>query len=83
MTACEWREWVLSATWRHSVDLSWALRALVYWDRVAVRQFVSDHNGRLAARVKREVGTKLRTGRKNEHHHGRQHISRRQASPKT
>ena len=46
--------------------LSWALRALVQWDPAAVRQFVSNHEDRLAARVKREVGTKLRTGLKNE-----------------
>jgi 3-methyladenine DNA glycosylase AlkD len=44
--------------------LSWALRALVYWEPAAVRRFLSDHEGELAARVKREVGTKLRTGRK-------------------
>jgi hypothetical protein len=45
--------------------LSWALRALVHWDRAAVRQFVQDHGTELAARVKREVLTKLRTGLKN------------------
>jgi 3-methyladenine DNA glycosylase AlkD len=45
--------------------LSWALRALVQWDRNAVQWFIGEHDGRLAARVKREVGTKLRTGRKN------------------
>jgi 3-methyladenine DNA glycosylase AlkD len=45
--------------------LSWALRALVQWDRIAVQQFIGTHEDRLAARVKREVGTKLRTGLKN------------------
>jgi 3-methyladenine DNA glycosylase AlkD len=45
--------------------LSWALRALVRWDREAVRQFLVEHDARLAARVTREVGTKLRTGLKN------------------
>jgi 3-methyladenine DNA glycosylase AlkD len=45
--------------------LSWALRALVYWDREAVREFLAQHNARLAARVIREVGNKLRTGLKN------------------
>jgi 3-methyladenine DNA glycosylase AlkD len=44
--------------------LSWALRALVQWDRAAVRQFLRDHGSELAARVRREVVTKLRTGRK-------------------
>ncbi len=45
--------------------LSWALRSLVEWDRVAVSAFLVEHHGTLAGRVKREVGTKLRTGRKN------------------
>jgi 3-methyladenine DNA glycosylase AlkD len=45
--------------------LSWALRSLVRWDRPAVRRFIRAHDDRLAARVKREVGTKLSTGRKN------------------
>ncbi len=45
--------------------LSWALRALVEWDRAAVRSFLTNHDGALAARVKREVNLKLRTGRKN------------------
>jgi 3-methyladenine DNA glycosylase AlkD len=45
--------------------LSWALRALIRWDRAAVRQFIRDHEGQLAARIKREVGNKLRSGRKN------------------
>jgi 3-methyladenine DNA glycosylase AlkD len=50
--------------------LSWALRALVQWDAPAVEQFVRDHEERLAARVKREVGTKLRTGLKNKSRSG-------------
>jgi 3-methyladenine DNA glycosylase AlkD len=45
--------------------LSWALRSLIEWDRAAVLAFLAEHEGRLASRVKREVGTKLRTGRKN------------------
>ena len=45
--------------------LSWALRELVIWDAAAVRDFVSAHDGVLAARVRREVGTKLATGLKN------------------
>jgi 3-methyladenine DNA glycosylase AlkD len=44
--------------------VSWALRALVEWDRAAVARFLEDHDAALAARVKREVNTKLRTGRK-------------------
>lgn len=45
--------------------LSWALRSLVVWDREAVEAFLQEHAETLAARVQREVGTKLRTGRKN------------------
>jgi hypothetical protein len=45
--------------------LSWALRALVEWDRAAVADFIREHEAALAPRVKREVDTKLRTGRKN------------------
>jgi 3-methyladenine DNA glycosylase AlkD len=44
--------------------LSWALRALSIWDADAVRRFLSDHEARLAARVRREVTSKLDTGRK-------------------
>jgi len=44
--------------------LSWALRVLISTDRSAVEQFLARHEDRLAARVKREVRTKLRTGRK-------------------
>ena len=44
--------------------LSWALRVLIATDRAAVEAFLARHDDRLAARVKREVRTKLRTGRK-------------------
>ena len=45
--------------------LSWALRQLVWHDRVAVEDFLARHSNTLAARVKREVGNQLRAGRKN------------------
>ncbi len=45
--------------------LSWALRELVVHDPGAVERFLSEHGDVLAARVKREVGNKLRTGLKN------------------
>ena len=45
--------------------LSWALRELVYFDREAVEGFMREHEKVLASRVKREVGSKLRTGLKN------------------
>ena len=45
--------------------LSWALRALAERDPQAVRRFVDNHRAALAPRVLREVGNKLRTGRKN------------------
>ena len=45
--------------------LSWALRELVGHDSKAVRAFLGEHEGVLAARVKREVRNKLRTGLKN------------------
>jgi 3-methyladenine DNA glycosylase AlkD len=45
--------------------LSWALRDLVWWDPEAVRAFLAAHDERLAARVKREVTSKLQTGRKS------------------
>ena len=44
--------------------LSWALRALSLRDAAAVRAFLSAEDGRLAARVKREVRHKLDTGLK-------------------
>ncbi len=45
--------------------MSWALRDLVKRDRQTVEQFLKEHEGELAARVKREVRCKLTTGRKN------------------
>ena len=45
--------------------LSWALRELVYFDPRAVEGFLKEHVHALAGRVKREVGSKLRTGLKN------------------
>jgi len=44
--------------------LSWALRELAKRDPTAVRVFVATHDGRVAARVRREVSNKLRTGLK-------------------
>lgn len=44
--------------------LSWALRSLIQWDREAVRGFLREYDATVASRVKREVRTKLRTGRK-------------------
>jgi 3-methyladenine DNA glycosylase AlkD len=48
-----------------SKALSWALRELVTYDPGAVREFLDEHDQILAARVKREVKNKLRTGLKN------------------
>ena len=45
--------------------LSWALRELVVWDPQAVRRFLDEHDGVLAAWVRREVRNKLETGRKH------------------
>lgn len=45
--------------------LSWALRELAKRDRRAVERFLTSYDDRVAPRVKREVGNKLRTGRKN------------------
>jgi 3-methyladenine DNA glycosylase AlkD len=45
--------------------MSWALRSLVVWDESAVRAFLKKHGAKLAKRVLREVGNKLRTGRKS------------------
>jgi 3-methyladenine DNA glycosylase AlkD len=45
--------------------MSWALRELVVHDADAVREFLSEHEEALAARVKREVRNKLSTGLKN------------------
>ena len=44
--------------------LSWALRELAKRDPQSVARFIRDHHDRLAARVVREVKTKLETGRK-------------------
>jgi 3-methyladenine DNA glycosylase AlkD len=44
--------------------LSWALRELVVWDPEAVRRFLDTHHEVLAAQVRREVRSKLETGRK-------------------
>jgi len=45
--------------------LSWALRTLAMREPAAVADFLVVHEDELAARVKREVGHKLRTGLKN------------------
>lgn len=45
--------------------LSWALRELSKHDKKAVGKFMQEHNENLAGRVRREVYTKLKTGRKN------------------
>ncbi|CAG0951657.1 hypothetical protein PLCT2_00229 [Planctomycetaceae bacterium] len=45
--------------------MSWALRELVPWDAKALRVFLKKHEAKLAKRVLREVGNKLRTGRKS------------------
>jgi 3-methyladenine DNA glycosylase AlkD len=44
--------------------MSWALRELSKVNAAAVRAFIAQHEDTLAARVKREVGNKLRTGLK-------------------
>ncbi|MHC4839991.1 MAG: DNA alkylation repair protein [Planctomycetota bacterium] len=46
--------------------LSWALRQLIEWDRVAVKRFLKKHDATLPALVKREVTRKLETGLKNK-----------------
>lgn len=45
--------------------MSWALRELVVHDPGAVETFLQQHESELAARVKREVRNKLKTGLKN------------------
>lgn len=45
--------------------LSWALRELAKRDPTAVKEFMSEFDKRIAARVKREVNNKLTTGLKN------------------
>ena len=44
--------------------VSWALRSLAQRDPKSVKAFLAKHDEALAPRVKREVGTKLRTGKK-------------------
>lgn len=45
--------------------LSWALRELSKSNKMAVENFMKRYDSKLAGRVKREVYTKLTTGRKN------------------
>jgi 3-methyladenine DNA glycosylase AlkD len=45
--------------------LSWALRSLTPHDSSGVRKFLRDYHAQLPAIVRREVATKLRTGRKD------------------
>ena len=45
--------------------LSWALRELSKSDKKAVESFMKKYHDVLAGRVRREVYTKLETGRKN------------------
>ncbi|MFU8796072.1 MAG: DNA alkylation repair protein [Dehalococcoidia bacterium] len=45
--------------------LSWALRELVIHDARAVQDFITEYEGNLGSRVKREVRNKLRTGLKS------------------
>ena len=45
--------------------MSWALRELVPHDPDALGEFLGEHEHVLAARVKREVRNKLKTGLKN------------------
>jgi 3-methyladenine DNA glycosylase AlkD len=51
--------------------LSWALRELVVWDPEAVRGFLAARGDTLAPRVRREVRSKLDTGRKTTAGRGR------------
>ena len=46
--------------------LSWALCELIVHDAGAVRDFITEHEARLASRVKREVGNRLSTGVKSQ-----------------
>lgn len=45
--------------------ISWALRALVRWDRAAVEGFLEEQGDTVSSRVWREVLRKLRTGKRN------------------
>jgi 3-methyladenine DNA glycosylase AlkD len=58
MLVCDHEDMVVKA-------MSWALRELVVHDPGAVRDFMREHEGTLAARVLREVRNKLTTGLKN------------------
>ncbi|MBI3925420.1 MAG: DNA alkylation repair protein [Armatimonadetes bacterium] len=49
--------------------LSWALRALIPWDALAVKSFLERHGTRVPALVRREVRRKLETGRKTPPKH--------------
>ena len=51
--------------------LSWALRALAVYDARAVKEYLGEYDGVLAARVKREVKNKLTTALKNSRRQGR------------
>jgi 3-methyladenine DNA glycosylase AlkD len=44
--------------------VSWALRELAKRDPVSVRRFLADYGDDMRALVRREVSSKLRTGRK-------------------
>lgn len=44
--------------------ISWALRELITWDREAVVSFLEEQRDAISARVRREVSTKLKTGKK-------------------
>jgi 3-methyladenine DNA glycosylase AlkD len=45
--------------------MSWALRELSKSDSQAVIEFMEKNQDKLHSKVRREVGTKLRTGKKN------------------
>ena len=45
--------------------LSWALRELAKRDPTVVRQFITKHGAKVPALVRREVRSKLETGRKS------------------
>ena len=45
--------------------LSWALRALIFWDKPSVEFFMERHRLSLSSRVRREVNHKLDHGTKN------------------
>ncbi|MFH1464333.1 MAG: DNA alkylation repair protein [Pseudomonadota bacterium] len=45
--------------------LSWSLRELLEWEPGLVADFMLEHAAVIASRVKREVGNKLRTGKKS------------------